>query len=488
VRPGATRWETGWRAGLAGALFLALASCTAVTSEPPAQPPRVAALPVPAPPRPEAVPARVPPAVARNFGGIYEAPDLERRLSAILARLVPVSDAPGVRYSVSVLNTPVVNAFALPDGQLFVTRGLLALANDEAEAAAVLAHEMAHVSARHAAARIEQAQNALLGSRVLQAVTGDRQLSQAVLTSSALSLASFSRAQELEADQIGIRTVFRAGFDPYGAIRLLENMERSGGLRPTGGGSGDGGFLATHPSTPERLATALATARQFAGPDVGARDRDTYLRVVDGMLYGDDPRSGLVRGREFLHPQFGFAFTAPSGFTLENTQRAVLGVGPDGAAFRFDTVRVPPTVALTEALSASAQPDLAMEGIEPLDIPGLTGATGVGRAPGWVFRFVLARLGNEVYRFIFATRTLSPELDQAFIAAGRSFRRLTPQDVAAIRPLRVRTVTVGPFDTIDGLAGRMAGDDRKVERFLVLNGIDRTRALQAGSRVKIIAE
>jgi predicted Zn-dependent protease len=480
-----SRW--GRRLG-AAALALALASCGTFDQT------RQANVPVPPPaPRTEINSTRVPPQVARTFGGVYIAPELERRLSNILARLAPVSERPDLRFSVTILNSPVVNAFALPDGQLFVTRGLLALANDDAEVAGVIAHEMGHVVARHASQRVEQAQNALLGSRVLAAVTGDRQASQTALAMGAITLASFSRQQELEADILGIRNAHRAGFDAYGAARLLESMDRYAALRASlpnarSDPSAQGGFLATHPSTPERLALAVTAARQLAGPDVGQRERDGYLRVVDGLIYGDDPRSGLVRGRTYLHPGFGFSFTAPDGFVLENTARAVIGVAPDGRALRFDTIAVSPLTALTEALAQSATADLAIDAVTQTEIAGAPAATALGRSPGWTFRFVLIRLGNEVYRFIFAARGLTEDQDAEFLQAARSFRRLTSDEVASIRPYRVRTITVGAGDTIDSLAARMGGESHRLERFLVMNGIDRSTPLRPGMRVKIISD
>jgi predicted Zn-dependent protease len=476
------------RAALAALAAAALASCVAPGDGRP-----VASAPLP-PPAPRAAidAARVPPQVARTIGGPYSAPELERRLSSILARLVPVSERPDLAYSVTILNSPTVNAFALPDGQLFVTRGLLAIANDEAEVAAVLAHEVGHVVARHAMQRVEQAQNALLGSRVLSAVTGDRQAGQAALVMGAVTLANFSRQQEIEADGYGIRNSFRAGFDAFGASRFLETMDRYGRLRAgQGDARGDpnasGGFLATHPSTPDRIALAVASARQLAGPDVGARDRESYLRVLDGMIYGDDPRSGVVRGRDYLHPNFGFAFSAPEGFALENTPRAVIGVAGDGRALRFDAIAVSPLTALTEALAASATADLAIERIEPFEVGGLAAATALGRSPGWTFRFVLVRFGSDVYRFIFASRTLDAAQDADFLAAARSFRRLAREENLDIRPLRVRVVTVGADDNETTLAARMVGENRRTDYFMILNGIERG-ALRPGMRVKIVAD
>jgi predicted Zn-dependent protease len=480
----------GLTAALLAAAFV-LASCSPYQTDSPRGTVATAPLP-PAVPRPENAQPRVPPQVARSFGGLYSDPAIERRLASILARLVPASERPDLRYSVAILNSPTVNAFALPDGQLFVTRGLLALANDEAEVAAVLAHEMAHVIARHAAQRVEASQNVLLGSRVLQTVTGDTRAGQQALVTGAMTLASFSRQQELEADQIGIRTLGRAGYDPYGAARLLESMDRYAALRrnafaPRGDG-GENSFLSTHPSTPERLALAIAAARQIAGPDVGARDRDSLLRVVDGLTYGDDPRTGMVRGRTYLHPGFGFTFVAPDGFSLENTARAVIGVARDGRALRFDTIRVSPLTSLNEALAASATPELAIEQVEDTQINGLPAAIAVGRSPGWAFRFVLVRLGNEVYRFIFAARSLTPEIDDDFRRAAATFRRLDREETAAIRPFRIRVVTVGSGDTVETLASRMAGEEQRVESFLVLNGIDRAAALSPGTRVKVVGD
>ncbi|WP_376800372.1 M48 family metalloprotease [Candidatus Raskinella chloraquaticus] len=487
VMAGRIRW-----CGLALAAGL-LSSCVAFG---PAQnsPAEVTAVPLPTPaPRAETAKKRVPAQVERNFGGAYDSPDIERRLATIVQRLVPVSERPDLRYSVTILNAPTINAFALPDGQLFVTRGLVALANDEAEIAAVLAHEMSHVIARHATQRVEAAQKTLLGSRVLSIVTGDRALGQQALVSGALSLASFSRQQEIEADQIGIRNIYRAGFDPYGASRLLQDMDRFAAFRASlpgqqGDEDNENGFLSTHPSTPERLSLAVAAARQIGGPDIANRENDSYVRALEGVLYGDDPNSGLVRGRRFLHPAFGFAFEAPSGFVLENSPRAVIGVSTDGRALRFDTIRVQPLTSLTESLQASATPELTIDNIERLTINGNEAATALGASPGWIFRFVLVRLGNDVYRFIFATRQMTPQIDAEFTASAASFRRLSPLEKSTIRPLRVRIVTVGPLDSVESLAERMVDSPKPVDQFLALNGLDRGQKLRLGMPVKIIAE
>ena len=190
-------------------------------------------------------------------------------------RLVAASERPNLKYQVSILNSPAINAFALPNGHLYVTRGLIALANDKAELASVLAHEMGHVIARHAEIREEQAKEAAVVSHVVSDVLSDPQLGALALAKSKLTLAAFSRAQEFEADGIGVGISARAGFDPYGASRFLADMQRNADLKPAGDhiDPRTQDFLSTHPSTPARIKNALNNARQFSGPGAGERDR-----------------------------------------------------------------------------------------------------------------------------------------------------------------------------------------------------------------------
>jgi predicted Zn-dependent protease len=398
-----------------------------------------------------------------------------------------------VRFTVTILNSPGVNAFALPDGQLFVTRGLLALVNDNAEMAAIMAHEMAHVVVRHADQRTEQMKTAMLVSRVVSDVVGDKQAAQRTLVASALSLASFSRQQELEADHVGIRNAARAGFDPYGAARFLESMDRTNALRaamfhlPAEMREGTG-FLRTHPSAPERLALSVSTARQYAAPGLGERDANSFLSAIDGIVYGDEVQQGVIRGRGFIHPSFGFTFMAPEGFALENSQSAVLGVSADGRALRFDTVKVAPLLNLSEALTASAAKGLLLEKVEACEINGFACAQGFARSPGWSFRIVLVRFGGAVYRFIFAASEISPAMDEAFLASVRSFRRLSSEEASVTKPYRIRIKTAEPGDTLDRYAAMMPPGERQMEQFLVLNGLDRNAVLAAGTKLKIIAE
>src|ERR1051325_5157720 len=179
------------------------------------------------------------------YGGAWQDARLESLITHTVDRLVAASERPSLKYRVTILNSPAINAFALPNGQLYVTRGLLALANDTSELSSVLSHEMAHVIARHAAIREDQAKQASLVTRVASDVFNDPQMGAMALARSKIQLASFSRAQELEADGVGVGISQRAGFDPYGAVRFLTAMGRNAELRQPANNNGmDARFLA----------------------------------------------------------------------------------------------------------------------------------------------------------------------------------------------------------------------------------------------------
>jgi predicted Zn-dependent protease len=404
-------------------------------------------------------------------------------------KLVASSARPDLRYRVTILNSPAVNAFALPSGQLYVTRGMLALANDTSELASVLAHEMAHVIASHASIREDKAKQAAIVSRVVNDVLNDPQMGALALAKSKIALATFSRGQELEADGIGVELAARAGYDPYGASRFLTAMGRNAALKQASAGDPRlVDFLSSHPSTPERVKSAIARARQHSAPGSGARDRAEYLTAIGGVPFGEDPSDGVVRGRRFLHPRLGFTFMAPAGFTLDNTAQAVLGIKDDGEqALRMDVVRVPAEQALTDYLTSGW-----IEGVDPasaenLTIGGSPAATALAKGEQWSFRLYVVRFGGNVYRFVFAAKNRSAAGDRAFRASIDSFRATTQTESGNAQPLRIQVVTVRAGDTPEKLAARMA-TDRPMERFLLLNGLSAGQALTPGTEIKIVAE
>jgi len=483
------------RAGVAAAA-LVLAACTA---SPPAVAPQAS---IAAPAKP--ADAALPPAVSREhqrilaaYGGVYNDPRLQSMIEATVDRLVAASEKPDLHYKVTMLNSQSVNAFALPSGQLYVTRGLIALANDDSELASVLAHEMGHVIARHAEIREEQARQADLVSRVVTDVVTDPEAGALALAKSKLALASFSRAQEFEADAIGVGIASRAGYDSYGAVRFLTAMERNSELKPEQGGAINPSapdFLSSHPATPERISNALANARQYQAPaaDGGknlAAAKAAYLADLDGIVYGEDPSEGFVRGRRFLHPKLGFTFTAPEGFALDNTAQAVLGIKRGGGqALRLDVVRVPAEQTLAEYLTSGWIENIDPATVEDITVNGFPGAAAAAKGDQWDFRIYAIRFGSDVYRFIFAAKHRTPETDRAFRESIGTFRRMSLAEIEAAKPLRLQLVTVAPGDTAEKLASRMAVADRALERFRVLNGLEPGDRLKPGSAVKIVVE
>jgi predicted Zn-dependent protease len=429
--------------------------------------------------------------ILSSYGGSYDDPNLEALIGKTVDRLVAASDRPDQAYKVTILNSGAVNAFALPTGQLYVTRGLVALASDTSELSSVLSHEMAHVLAKHAAIREDQARQAAVVTRVVTDMGNDPDLTALALAKTKLTMASFSRAQEFEADAIGVSISARAHFDPYGAARFLTSMERNAEMK-AGKTSLDPraqDFLSSHPATPERVENAQATARQYTSPASGERDRETYLAAIDNIVYGEDPSEGFVRGRRFLHPKLGFTFAAPENFTLDNTAQAVIGVREGGAqAMRFDVVRVPAEQSLGDYLNSGWMENVDKPSTEDLTINGFPAASAQARGEQWQFKVYALRFGSDVYRFIFATKEKTTESDRNARETVNSFRRLSLEEIQAARPLRIKIITAQPGDTVESLSHRMAAVDRPMERFRVLNGLDAHAQVKVRDLVKIVVD
>ena len=237
------------------------------------------------------------------------------------------------------------------------------------------------------------------------------------------------------------------------------------------------------------MKNALVNARQYSAPGAGERDREEYFADIDGLVYGDDPSEGFVRGRRFLHPKLGFTFLAPPGFSLDNTAQAVLGLKDGGGeAMRLDVVSVPAEQSLTDYLKSGWIENVDPSSLQAITVNGFPAATGTASGDTWSFRLYAVRFGSDVYRFIYATKTKSAAIDRSFRDSIQSFRRMSLKESSEVKPLHLKIVTVGPSDTVATLASHMATADRRLERFRVLNGLGPDGRVKPGEKVKIVVE
>lgn len=415
------------------------------------------------------------------FGGPYKANEaLTAMITEITERIIKASDNPTAVYRLTILNSPSINAFALPSGDIFLTRGLLALANDTAELGAVIAHEMAHVTAHHAIRRAELEKSV---AAIPEEIAADEALMGG--DGNRFKLASFSRTQELEADEIGIKTLAKAGYDPYGASRFLLALNRA----MTGDGERSvqrksrASFLASHPSTPQRLSVAIDTAATYLNAKSVEADRNLYLNALNDLAFGDDPDSGMVDGRRFYHPRLDFTFEAPDSFLLENSPQAVIGMNVNREqSMRLDTIV---STNAESALKSGWIEGATLDAIMPLNASGFIGFTTTAKDMQWRYRLAAIEKDGKVFRMIFAARQLTPELDQRFLNSINSFRGLTQEEFAMIKPLKLEIVQAESGDTIDTMSARMAGVPHALELFRRLNGGDKS-GIKDGALYKLV--
>lgn len=429
------------------------------------------------------------PIVLLKYGGEYSDKNSEILLALIVGRLVSVSQDPARVYKITILNSPKVNAFALPGGYLYVTRGLLALANDSSELAAVIAHEMAHVSSNHAVLRQEKISSSAIGKEVVDEVLGGNRAGKIALAANKMRLSNFSKDQELQADTVSIRMIGKAGFDPFAAGRFLETMSRFRQIKSSKVGKlGSGNFLSSHPTTPERVVLAKRHARFFGAPGIGDRSRKRYLKGISGLLYGDTTEEGFVRGQTFTHAGLGIRFTAPSGFTILNQPHAVTLTGPFDVATRFDAAVLSRGQSLTSYLKSGWVNGLISETIREGTKIGLPSATALATADGWRFRIEIIQKGNQLFRFITAAPQSNTQISAISTKITDSLHILDDREIAALSPLRIKIVTARKSDTLGSLTRKMRGVSNRVKLFKVLNSIGSGEKVRAGRQYKIVTD
>lgn len=402
-------------------------------------------------------------------------------------------------FTVTLLNSPVNNAFAIPGGYIYVTRQLVALMNNEAELAGVLGHEVGHVAARHAARRQSAATKntifGVLGAVLTGAVLGNSEIGQVlqrgILQGSQLLTLRYSRGQETESDNLGIDYLRRAGYDPRAMSTVLQSLANQNALdaRLMGSSNQVPAWASTHPDPASRVRAALSRAGNNAS---GVTNRDTFLTRIAGMTYGDDPKQGVVEGRRFTHPDLKLTYDAPNGFYMMNGTRAVSINGQAGRG-EFSTA---PFSGDLDAYVRAAFAGLTEGNQQRID-PGQVNRTTVNGLPA-AYATVRVNNGNGMVDVTVFAYQFGPNqafhfltLTQAggagvFDPMYRSMRRISAAEATAIKPRKLVVVTAKAGDSVQSLASRMAFADAPLDRFLVLNGLTSQSRIVPGKKIKLV--
>ena len=461
------------------ALIIAVGACTAQNNPPQTVAAEASRAGVPALPR----------EIEREVGAAYPDAALQSFVDGVGQKLVRQS-ALGGTYRFVVLDLPIANAHALPSGYVLVTRGLLALLDDEAELAAALGHELGHLSQQHATQRARARQGVLDAAVEAAMTTGSVTVGRSVARDGLIALRRYSRDQELEADRIGLSYVVRAGYRGDAMVTLIEKLRRQSVFEARLMGEAPDsvdrrGAMSTHPAPLERQAALQGVAAAAAAGESG---RPVYIAAIDGMSVDDAPQEGFVRGSAFLHPTLRFAFEAPRDFRLFNDHDGVLGVGRDKSLMYFSCSNESVPGRLDEWMRNKLKP--TPTDVQSTEIGGAEAAigarprgsdTGLGQ-----MRYVFVRLGERVCHFNLLSE--GPDRDrriEVLVSAARSFRPLSVSEAAALRPYRLRVVPPGS-GTAAQLATRLPYADFKMERLLVLNGVNDPAGLARRSDIKIV--
>ncbi|MDH5187971.1 MAG: M48 family metalloprotease [Rhodospirillaceae bacterium] len=448
------------------------------------------------------------PKIIKAFGGVYDDHEIGAYVAGIGARLSQHSEMPELVWTFTVLNDSKINAFALPGGYVYITRGLLALASNEAEVAGVLSHEIGHVTARHTAQRYSTTIATSLGLQVLGAIGSavgvPSVASDVAAVGAQAALQGYSRGQELQSDMLGVRYMTRGGYDPDAMTSFFTKLKAHQHIEGLMAGNPDAAeqtnIMATHPRTAERIEQAIKLASEAQNGTTNIRKKlnaDEYLSQIDGMIFGDDPAQGLIRGNSFVHPVMKIRYDVPDGFRLFNSPANVVAKKNDEAVIVFDGADpkdVSKATSLKNYVTNYWATGIHVKGLENININGMNAVTGTSVINSKNTRrdvrlVAIQDPDGAVYRLLFITdQNKTAELNLPLRNTTYSFRKLTDAEAKSVKPYRIKLYNVRTNDTPASLSAMLKVNEFNEEWMEVLNAIKSDSKLVPGTTIKLISE
>ena len=431
----------------------------------------------------------------REQYGTYDDPALQHYVNDIGQRLARASHRAGLQYQFLVVDSPQVNAFALPGGYIYITRGILAYLNSEAELAAVLGHEIGHVTARHSVQQLTAATAASVGATVLQIFVPQIRNSGGdalINTLGGALLSGYGREHELEADRLGAEYLARTGYDPQAMIKVvgvLKNQE----LFDAEVAKAEGrevrayhGLFASHPDNDTRLQEVVREAAKFKSTE-NRINREEFMRHMDRMVFADSPAQGIVRNNSFYHPDLGLTLNFPAGWRIQNNAQNVVAANPEQNAL----------IDLRSAGRAEGSPADVLRkvlklgtgsAVTPQTLGGLQAAVTEITLSGKPTRVAVVFLGTSAYAIGLQAQDAAAYARHktAMEAAMNSFHAMTAQERTLAKPLRLRVVTAQPGQTFASLARNSPLGKFAENHLRVINGLYPSGEPVAGQSLKIV--
>jgi predicted Zn-dependent protease len=441
------------------------------------------------------------PLIMQQFGGPYDNPQLQAYVNEIGQRAAKASHRPELEYSFVVLDSEDINAFTTGGGYVYITRGIMNYLNSEAELAAVLGHEIGHVTARHPVRQQSKSTLSNIGAAAVGIFTGSGDLAGLANYAGAALISGYGRDQELEADRLGAEYLVGVGYAPehmIDVVRLLKNQElfeiqraREEKREPRV----YHGVFATHPDNDQRLTEVVKAADKLKGGPTDTVDpgREKYLKVVEGLPVGPSRSQGVLKGNRFYHADLGLTIAFPSGWTVENHADRLTAVSPQkDSVIQMQTQAPPPNTGPREVLSrllsraSAGQP-------EPLEVNGLQGYTAVVRTANTDFGVVPARYAvifhnNLAYIFAGASKasTGTPKADPLFMSTIKTFRRLKQNEFAQAEPYKIKTIRATETTRIADLAKTSPLPQYAEQHLRLLNDLYPNKEPKPGQLIKIV--
>lgn len=436
-------------------------------------------------------------AQVRTEMGSYDDRALQDYVTSVGMKLAINSERPNLPWHFTVADVPAINAFALPGGYIYITRGILPFLDDESQLAGVLGHEIGHVTARHSAQQYSKStlsQVGLLATAIF--APGGQAIAQGGGAGLGLLLMKNSRDDEAEADGLGVRYASRAGWDPAGVPRMLTTLGR---IEETSDNKGVPNWMATHPQPEDRVQRVQVAVKEAEGAaQKFTTDHDGYLKHVTGIVWGDSPEQGIVRGSSFLHKGLRIALDFPSGWSIENGKTQVVAKEMAKETGGSSVIILEPlrraigrTIEDTAIISMQNAGFRQIDGA-PATVNGLTAYlgtyVGVLQSLGRVqVRALHIRSGSTV----FLVAGIAPldgyaRVADAFTKSLQSFRGMSAADAERLNPNRIGLYTAKPGDTWQGIAEHESKGTIKATTLAILNGHPVNDQPQPGEKLKIV--